>query len=211
MDLLEAAALGRDQVVQWIEKHAQPEGVVGADMAHGQQDLIKDIWVSFRALPSLNESLDKVLAHKKDLLAQVTAGIDIQTQKMKTLPAKHKAEMESRLAVWKATKMKTAEDNVTQAHQALSTGCKGLETQLENLLTNLDIISRMGPLHADPEVRSIVGELESLFSELTMSENVDKTIPQNLPTERVPTAEPMDVELQKKVGWLYLVFPNMEN
>lgn len=208
MDLLEAAALGRDQVVHWIEKHAQPEGVVGADIAHGQQDLIKDIWVSFRALPSLNEALDKALAHKNELLGQVKVAMDIQTQKMKTLPAEHIVEMESRLDVWEKNKMRTSEDNVIQAHQALTAGCNGLETKLENLLTNLDLISRMGPLHADPEVRSIVGELENLFSELTVSEDVETTIPPKLPTElvstddalQVQTIEPMAVDSQKKVG-----------
>ena len=225
IDLLEAAAIGRDEVVQWIENHAKPNGVVGDDMAHGQQALIKEIWVSFRALPPLNESLDKALAHKKELIGQVNSAIDFQSKKMMTLPAEHKAEMENRLELWKANKMRTSENDVIQAHQELNTACKVLETKIENLLTNLDVISSMGPPHPDPEVRSIVGELESLFSELSVSEPPMSMIPEELPmTKSVPTdvghgndalqvqtSGPMDVDPQKKVGWLNLLSQNMEN
>lgn len=75
---MEAAALGKNEMVLWIEKHAKPDGVVSPELAYGQHELIKQAWDMFHQLPSLNSSLDKAVASKTQLAAQVKAARDIQ-------------------------------------------------------------------------------------------------------------------------------------
>ena len=171
---MEAAALGKNEMVLWIEKHAKPDGVVSPELAYGQHELIKQAWDMFHQLPSLNSSLDTAVASKTQLAAQVKAARDIQEKKLLTLPAEKASEMMTRLEKWQLDKMKDSEDAVKAAHLSLTSTCDKLDSTLLQILGNLELVAA-GSLPADPAVGCIVDELEQLFSQLDVDSQAKQT------------------------------------
>ncbi len=224
-DVMDAAALGKDELVHWIERNGKPDGVVSPDVAYGQHELIKQAWDMFHQLPSLNTSLDSALASKKQLAAQVKAARDIQEKKRSTFPAEKASELMSRLEKWQLEKMNDSEEAVNKATSSLTSTCDKLDTILQQILSNLELVAQ-GSLPADPAVVVFVDELDQLFSQLAINSppkaqqveapcpvvarklsfgQPDDALPKQVPSPPNQEQDPMEVDVQQAIfsvgGW----------